>query len=69
VGDRTGQAAFSTDNPRVATVAADGTVTPVGNGLATLSATVEGRVARVSVSVEDAGRDEPWSFRNHVLPS
>ena len=36
VADRTGEAVFSSDNPRVAAVAADGTVTPVGNGSATI---------------------------------
>ena len=68
VGDRTGAAAFAIDNPRVATVSADGTVTPVGDGMATLTATVGGQTARATIAVEDFGRDVPWSFRNHVLP-
>lgn len=68
VGDETDRAAFSTDNPRVATVGPDGTVTPVGNGSATISATVDGRTAKAAVSVENMERDEPWSFRNHVEP-
>ncbi len=37
-----------------------------GDGLATLSATVDGQVARASISVENHDRDEPWTFRNHV---
>jgi hypothetical protein len=66
VGDVTGRASFAVDNPRVAVVDRDGFVRPVGDGLATITATVDGRVARATVSVEEAGRDEPWSFRNHV---
>jgi hypothetical protein len=66
--DMTPHAVFATDNPRVATVDRDGFVRPTGDGLATITATVDGRVARASISVEDHDRDEPWSFRNHVEP-
>lgn len=66
--DLTSRAIFATDNPRVATVDKDGFVRPVGEGLATITATVDGQVARASISVEDHDRDEPWSFRNHVEP-
>ena len=48
--------------------AADGTVTPVGNGSTTIVAAVGGRSARATVSVENVEKDEPWSFRNHVEP-
>lgn len=67
VGDRSAEATFAIDNPRVATVEADGTVTPTGNGVATLSATVDGRTARATLSVEHFERETPWSFKNHVL--
>jgi hypothetical protein len=43
-----------------------GFVRPAGDGLATISATVDGQVARATVSVENHDRDETWSFRNHV---
>ena len=66
--DLTARAVFATDNPRVATVDKDGFVRPVGDGLATITATVDGQVARASISVEDHDRDESWSFRNHVEP-
>src|SRR6516164_8122567 len=56
VSDRTAQAHFAIDNPRVAHVSADGTVTPTGNGLATLSAAVEGKTVRASISVEEFER-------------
>src|SRR4051794_36149632 len=65
VSDRTGEAVFSSDNPRVAAVAPDGTVTPVGNGSATIVATIGKDSARATVSVENVEKDEPWSFRNH----
>jgi len=68
IADLTGQASFGTDNPRVATVDSKGYVVPAGNGLATLSATVGGQVARATISVEDHDLDLPWSFRNHVEP-
>lgn len=68
VGDVSPKATLSTDNPKVATVAKDGTVTPVGNGMVTLSATINGQTARAVISVENFDRDIPWSFRNHVLP-
>jgi hypothetical protein len=66
--DVTAKAVFATDNPRVATVDQNGFVRPLGDGLATITATVDGQVARASISVEDHDRDEPWSFRNHVEP-
>ena len=66
VADLTARARFATDNPRVATVDRDGVVRPVGNGLALISASVDGQVARATISVEDHDRDEAWSFRNHV---
>jgi len=68
VGDRTGEAVFSSDNPRVAAVAADGTVSPVGNGSAVIEAKVGDRAARATVSVENFEAVEPWNFRNHVEP-
>ena len=68
VGDRSAAASFAIDNPRVATVSSDGTVTPTGDGMATLSAVVGGQTARASISVENFGRETPWSFTNHVLP-
>ena len=66
VADRSEEATFSSDNPSVAAVTRDGTVTPVGNGLATILATVDGRNTSASISVENVERDDPWTFRNHV---
>lgn len=67
VGDRTGEARFTVGDPKVAAVSADGTVTPVGNGLTEVSATIDGQVARANISVENFERPTRWSFQNHVL--
>ena len=68
VADESGKATYATDNPNVAVVAPDGTVTPTGNGVTALTATVNGQSAKATVSVENFARDIPWSFKNHVLP-
>jgi hypothetical protein len=67
VADRTAKAAFATDDPKVAVVAADGTVTPRGDGQTTLTVIAAGQAARAKVTVQNFGREEPWNFRNHVL--
>ena len=61
--DLTSQAVFATDNPRVATVDTDGFVRPAGDGLATITATVDGRVG----AGVDLGRG-PRSRRALELP-
>ena len=66
IADLTSQAVFTIDNPRVAKVDSKGFVVPLRDGLATLSATMGGKVARATISVEDHDLDLPWSFRNHV---
>jgi hypothetical protein len=68
IGDETDKSRFSIDNPQVAKVFTDGTVTPLSDGTATLSATVGGRTAKANITVKNFGRDTSWSFRNHVLP-
>src|SRR5687768_15230166 len=66
-GDLTRRSRFASSNPRVATVSADGTVRPVRDGAATITATVDGRTATVAVSVDRARAPFTYSFRNHVL--
>ncbi len=68
IADRTGEAIFSSDNPRVATVGADGTVRPVGNGSARIIATLGDQKAVATISVENLEMETSWSFRNHVEP-
>lgn len=67
VGDRSSAARFTVGDPKVASVSADGTVTPVGNGLTEVVASLDGQVARATLSVENFERPTRWSFQNHVL--
>lgn len=66
VADRSGEARFTVADPTVATVATDGTVTPVANGMTEVLATIDGQVIHASISVEEMERRTPWSFQNHV---
>jgi len=66
--DLSGQAAFSVENAKVAQVDADGTVHPRGNGTTTLRARIEGEEALAELVVSQFEDEQPWSFKNHVLP-
>lgn len=65
-GDATAHAKFRSADPRVATVDARGTVTPIGDGETTITAEVAGQTTTVSVHVRGALAVQPWSFRNDV---
>ncbi|MHC5539385.1 DUF1553 domain-containing protein, partial [Singulisphaera rosea] len=65
--DETSRAVFESSNPKIVAVGADGRLTPVGDGLATISAKVGSEVTTASVSVEGIAQEFPWSFKNHVL--
>ncbi|WP_152053407.1 DUF1553 domain-containing protein [Tautonia marina] len=68
IGEPTEAVSFAISNPNIATVSADGTVVPVADGVTTLTASLGDQTISAPVQVRNAGRDEPWSFRNHVLP-
>ena len=68
VADRTPSAKFEIDKPAVAVVSADGLVTPVGDGQAVLTAHVGNQTVTAAITVKNSGNEEPWSFRNHVMP-
>ena len=68
VEDRTDRGAFAIDDPKIATVDKEGRVTAVGDGETTLSAVVNGKIARAKIVVKHAKIDESPSFRNDVLP-
>lgn len=68
IGEPTEAVSFAVSNPNIATVSADGTVVPVADGVTTLTATLGDQTISAPVQVRNAGRDEPWSFRNQVLP-
>ena len=59
---------WSSSDPEVARVSAEGVVRPVGDGQATITATVGGGAASATVTVAGMGEPFAWSFRNHVLP-
>jgi hypothetical protein len=68
VGDRTARAKFTTSDPAVARVDAAGTVRPVGDGEATVSAAIGPDRATVKVTVRKMKEPARRSFRNHVIP-
>ncbi len=65
-GDVTATATFTSSNPQIADVSAQGVVTPLGDGTATIRAEVDGRVVETEVEVKGAKAVEPWSFRHDV---
>jgi hypothetical protein len=65
-GDATAGAKFTSSDPRIAEVSASGVVMPVGDGMATIRADVEGRIAETQVEIKSAKAAEPWSFRHDV---
>jgi hypothetical protein len=67
-GDRSREAVFSSSNPKVALVDTDGTVRAIGDGSATIAATVKGGRATARVQVTGVGSPFAWNFRNHILP-
>ena len=67
-GDKSEQAEFSTSDPLIATVDSAGMVHPVGNGEATITATVDGQHATAAVAVEGMATAAGYSFRNEVQP-
>lgn len=66
VSDHTAAAAFTSSAPAVAKVEA-GRVVAVGNGEATITATVGGKSVAVKLTATTGAAG--WSFNNHVLPT
>jgi hypothetical protein len=67
-GDRTEKAKFATSDEHVATVDDAGVVYPVGNGQATITATIDGQPATSVITVVGMERDPGRNFRNDVQP-
>lgn len=68
-GDVSRKAAYSATPAGVVRITADGYLTPVTDGAATVVARLTtGAEAAVAVTVTDVGRDVPVSFRNQVVP-
>ena len=66
--DWTRSAAWTSSDPKVATVSQTGLVTPVSDGVVTITAKANGQSASATVRVKDAQAPFTWSFRNHVIP-
>ena len=66
--DITAKAHWISSNPAVATVDANGLVTPVSDGEADIAAQTPGETAAVHVIVKGAKAPFTWSFRNNVIP-
>ena len=66
--ERTAQAKFSSSNPAVAAVGADGTVRAVADGEATITATIEGKPTVVPVKVSRTKEPPADPFRNEIIP-
>src|SRR5262249_5062035 len=67
-GDRTGDAKFVSNNLGVATVSETGVVQGVGDGEATITATLDGKMLKAKVQVTRTKEALAPSFRNQVIP-
>jgi hypothetical protein len=63
-----GSFVFTSSNPNVATVDADGVVTAVGDGRTIVTARAGTAAVSTTVEVERAATPYPLTFRNHVIP-
>ncbi len=68
VADRTAEATFTSSNPSVATVDAEGVVRAAGDGEAVITAEAGGRRAMARVTVTGTRAPVAWDFRTHIEP-
>jgi len=66
--DLSATATYTVSDPKVIRVDASGRVFPVGNGSAEITATFEGKTARVPVAAAKMEAPLPLNFANHVVP-
>ena len=66
--DETHRVRYSVDRPEILTVAADGLVTPLTDGNATVTAAVDGKSVQLALQVERCNEDLPVSFVEEVVP-
>lgn len=66
--DLTRTAVWTSSNPAVATVDAQGLVLPKGDGTATITASANNLKNSITVTVKGYGAPFAWNFRNHVVP-
>jgi len=65
--DLTGEAKFSSANPKIAVVSSDGVVRPIADGETTITVSAGGCKGRVQVSVQEAA-NHSVSFTREVMP-
>jgi hypothetical protein len=66
--DLTSNAAYESDDPKVATVGADGLITPVGDGQTEVRVRLKDHSANVRVTVADFANKRPIHFASEVVP-
>ena len=66
--DRSREATFTSAPPGIVAVNADGVVTPMGDGTATVTATIQGQFAKATVHAIDGSRPRPATFERDVQP-
>ncbi len=66
--DLSRQATYTSSNPAVAVVSADGLVTPQGNGSAEIRISLQENTVLARVVVAEMDVEHPVSFRNQVVP-
>jgi hypothetical protein len=66
--DYSRKASYTSSNPGVAAVSAEGVVTPRGDGTAEIRASHAGKTVTATVTVKNYGVEPPVSFRNQVVP-
>src|SRR5205807_1198255 len=64
----THQAQYTAAPEGIVRIDADGIVTPVADGAATITAEVEGVTASLPVKVQDAAHVAPINFANQIVP-
>ena len=68
IADHTADAAFASSNPAVCTVDADGVVRAASDGTATITATINNRIAIAAVTITHTKEPFAWGFRQHIEP-
>ena len=66
--DWTSRAAWTSENPEIATVDAGGLVRPVADGSAVVRAEADGLEASLTLRVTGTSDPFSWGFRQHVIP-
>ena len=66
--DHTSDAVYTTGAAGVAVVSAGGILTPTGNGDAVITATVNGKAAKITVTVKNVTTIKPVTFESDIQP-